>query len=353
MADPLPGSLTRRDFLTAAAATAGALSVGAGWPSRPGGPAPPGAELVAPGARSPDFAHDVGAAYALVLGSAQDGGMPQAGCFSAACERARAAERPRLVASLALVTRPEGDPAGRFYLVDASPDLPRQIDLIASAEADYAARAAARRPFDGVFLTHAHMGHYLGLAHLGREALAISQTPVHCTPRMAGFLASNAPWSLLVDEGRLEPRPLEPGERRRIDGALAARCLTVPHRDEFSDTVAWIFEGPERSLLYLPDIDRWSRWELDVAEVVGSVDVAFLDGTFYSADEVPGRDTEDIPHPMIPDSIERLRGVLGGSRVVFTHLNNSNPALDPGSAEAAAVRGAGFEIAREGMRVDL
>lgn len=292
-------------------------------------------------------------AYALVLGSAQDGGAPQAGCYTASCDRARAAEPPPLVASLAAVTRDGAGAAPRFYLVDASPDLPRQMDLIAAREPLFRERSAARRPFDGIFLTHAHMGHYLGLAHLGREALAVAPTPVHCTRRMAEFLASNAPWSLLVDEGRLVPRPLEPGERRSIDGALGARCVRVPHRDEFSDTVAWVFEGPGRSLLYLPDIDRWDRWELDVAEVVASVDVAFLDGSFYSADEVPGRNIEDIPHPLIADSMERLRYVVDGTRVVFTHLNNTNPALEPASPQAAAVRDAGFEIAREGMRVEL
>ena len=295
----------------------------------------------------------MGAAYALVLGSTQDGGMPQAGCFTPACGRARAAAHPRMVSSLALVTRPDRDGPPQFYLVDASPDLPRQMDLIASQEEGYAARAAARHPFDGIFLTHAHMGHYLGLAHLGREALATAPTPVHCTRRMADFLAANAPWSLLVEEGRLEARPMAPGEWRRIDASLTARCLAVPHRDEFSDTVAWVFQGPERSLLYLPDIDRWDRWELDVADVVASVDAAFLDGTFYSAGEIPGRATNDIPHPMIPDSMERLRAVRGGTRVVFTHLNNSNPALDPESGEAAAIRNAGFEVAREGMTVAL
>jgi pyrroloquinoline quinone biosynthesis protein B len=146
---------------------------------------------------------------------------------------------------------------------------------------------------------------------------------------------------------------MAPGDWRRIDASLTARCLAVPHRDEFSDTVAWVFQGPERSLLYLPDIDRWNRWELDVADVVASVDAAFLDGTFYSAGEIPGRATNDIPHPMIPDSMERLRAVRGGTRVVFTHLNNSNPALDPESGEAAAIRNAGFEVAREGMTVAL
>ncbi|MEN8375084.1 MAG: MBL fold metallo-hydrolase [Gemmatimonadota bacterium] len=334
-------TIDRRDFLSIASASVGALSLGA-------------SPAAASAGRPVRAARIVGGAYALVLGSAQDGGMPQAGCYSAACEKARDADRPRLVASLGVVTRPGGAGVSpNFYLVDASPDLPRQMDLLADREPAFRARGGERRPFDGVFLTHAHMGHYLGLAHLGREALATARTPVHCTQRMADFLAANAPWSLLVDEGRLDLQPLEPGRVRRVDDSLSARCILVPHREEFSDTVAWIFEGPRGSLLYLPDIDRWSRWDRDIAQVVAEVDTAMLDGTFYSADEVPGRSIEDIPHPLITDSIERLRVPARHTRVIFTHLNNSNPALDSASPEAAAVRQAGFEIAREGTELEL
>lgn len=342
--------LDRRSFLGAAFASAGALSMAGAAPSaRDAAAAPSGAM---PPSR-PDSRRREPRAYALVLGSVQDGGMPQAGCFSEACDRARATDPPPMVASLGLVTRPQAGASPRFYLVDASPDLPRQMDLLARQEPPFEARAEARRPFDGIFLTHAHMGHYLGLAHLGREALATAPTPVHCTERMAAFLAAHAPWSLLVDEGRLDLRPLEPGRHRRIDDALSARCMVVPHRDEFSDTVAWVFEGPGRSLLYLPDIDRWSRWDRDVAEVVSAADVALLDGTFHSAEEVPGRAIEDIPHPLIPDTMERLRDAARGRDVIFTHLNNSNPALDPDGPEAESLRAAGFGVAREGMEIPL
>jgi pyrroloquinoline quinone biosynthesis protein B len=352
MSETRPSGLTRREFLGAAAVSAAACSLGAARVvARPASGAPGAFGGAAPGPSA--FRAPVARARALILGSAQDGGMPQAGCYSAACEAARAAVPPRLVSSLGLVTRAASGASPSFYLVDASPDLPRQMDLLAEEEPLFRARAGARRPFDGVFLTHAHMGHYLGLAHLGREALATAPTPVHCTRRMAEFLASNAPWSLLVDEGRLQLRPIEPGEPHRIDDALSAWRMLVPHRDEFSDTVAWVFEGPDRSLLYLPDIDRWSRWDRDVAEVVSAVDVALLDGTFYSADEVPGRAVEDIPHPLIPATMERLARAPTHTRVIFTHLNNSNPAIDPDSPQAAAVREAGFGIAREGMGLAL
>ena len=303
-----------------------------------------GAALLGPGLSSWRRADP----YVLVLGVAQDGGMPQTGCYAPRCDRARERDQPRYVSSLAIV---EPD-AGRYYLVDASPDLRQQMDLI--DDPGFSARARERRPFDGIFLTHAHMGHYLGLAHLGREGLGIAPTPCYCTPEMAGFLASNGPWSLLVDEGRLDLRPVEFDRWYEIDDSLSAMATPVPHRPEFSDTVGWTFRGPGRSLLYLPDIDSWEAWDRDVAEVVRGVDVALLDGSFYSPGEVPGRNIEDIPHPMVPHTMDLLREVARDeTEVLFIHLNNTNPALDEGSAEAREIASRGFAVATEGQRFGL
>jgi len=286
--------------------------------------------------------------YALVLGITQDAGMPQVGCYAERCDRARARSAPRFAASLALV-QPD---AGRYYLVDATPDITRQLDLI--DEPGFRERAGQRRPFDGIFLTHAHIGHYAGLAVLGKEGLGMAPTPTYCTARMADYLTNNGPWGLMVSEGRLDLRPVVSGEWNRIDDQLQARALLVPHHPEYSDTVGWMFRGPTQTLLYLPDIDSWERWELSVEEVVESVDVALLDASFYSASEVPGRNIEDIPHPLVPHSMDVLQNrVDAGDRVVFTHVNNTNPALFEDSPEAAEVRRRGFEIATEGLRIPL
>jgi pyrroloquinoline quinone biosynthesis protein B len=283
--------------------------------------------------------------YALVLGTAQDGGLPQVGCYTPRCNRAR--EDPRYVASLALI-HPEAD---RYYLVDATPDLTRQVDLI--DETGFRNRAQARRPFDGIFLTHGHIGHYLGLALLGREGMGTARTPVYCTPRMAEYLSTNGPWSLMVDEGRLVFPDVPIDRWFEVDEWLSVRIVPVPHRPEFSDTVGFMFRGPNHSMFYLPDIDRWEAWQYDVQDIVRSVDVSLLDGSFYSAAEVPGRNIEDIPHPLVPHSMDLLQAVVhDGTRVVFTHLNNTNPAHYDGP-EAAEVRRRGFEIARAGMRIAL
>lgn len=283
--------------------------------------------------------------YALVLGSAQDGGLPQVGCYTPRCDRARF--EPRYVASLALI---EPDPE-RFYLVDATPDITRQLDLI--EESSFRRRAGERRPFDGIFLTHAHIGHYAGLAQLGREGLGIASTPVYCTPRMAEYLGTNGPWSLMVDEGRLVFPDVPLDQWFDIDDKIAARMIPVPHRQEFSDTVGFMFRGPSRSILYLPDIDRWEDWSYGISDLVREVNVALLDGSFYSAGEVQGRSIEEIPHPLIPHTMDILQSVVrSGARVVFTHLNNTNPAHDDGP-ERAEIERRGFEVARAGMRLRL
>jgi len=284
--------------------------------------------------------------YALVLGSAQDGGLPQAGCYTPRCNRARGA--PQYVASIALI-EPEAE---RFFLVDASPDIARQMDLI--TEEGFRDRAQQRRPFDGIFLTHAHIGHYLGLALLGREGLGMSPVPCYCSPKMAAYLSANGPWSLLVREGRLFFPELPMDKWHSLDETISVRMLPVPHRQEYSDTVAFIFRGPTRSLLYLPDIDSWDAWDRSIQDVVASIDVALLDGAFYSASEVPGRRVEDIPHPLIPDTMRRLeKQVAGGKQIFFTHLNNTNPAFDDDSREYADVRARGFDRARAGQRIAL
>lgn len=290
--------------------------------------------------------------YALVLGSVQDAGFPQVGCYTARCDAGRAllaTGHGRFVSSLALA-EPQAE---RYYLVDATPDITRQLDLI--TEPAFRRRSAERRPFDGIFLTHAHIGHYTGLAMLGREGLGIRETPVYCTAAMASFLATNYPWRFLMDQGHIALRPLALDQWHRIDPFLEVQLWKVPHRDELADTVGFVFRGPDASLLFLPDINAWTLWDKNVAEAVASVDIALLDGTFWSLDELPGRALDDIPHPLMPQTMDALQAVVDRkkTRVVLTHLNNTNPALDDRGPQQAEIARRGFGLAREGMRFGL
>ncbi|HKK94016.1 MAG TPA: MBL fold metallo-hydrolase [Longimicrobiales bacterium] len=290
--------------------------------------------------------------YALVLGTVQDAGFPQVGCYTELCDLGRelhAAGRGRFVSSLALVD-PDAD---EYFLVDATPDITRQIDLI--DEPGFREKAAARQPFDGIFLTHAHIGHYTGLAVLGNEGIGITDTPVYCTEAMADFLGSNEPWAFMVRQGRIVPTPLATDRWHRVGERLEVQLWSVPHRDEFADTVGFVFRGPSRTLLFLPDINDWRTWERDLADTVAALDVALLDASFWSLDELPGRSIDDLPHPLMSQTMDRLQGVVdrGDAEVVLTHLNNSNPALDPDGPERAEVERRGFVLAREGMRFGL
>jgi pyrroloquinoline quinone biosynthesis protein B len=294
--------------------------------------------------------------YVLVLGTAQDGGLPQIGCVNACCTEARRdPTRRRLVTSLLVV-----DPAsGTRFLFDATPDLPEQVErcrgLPPNRVPPDTGTGGRPRLFDGIFPTHAHIGHYAGLAFLGRETYGSQPTPVYASARMDAYLRSNGPWSLLVEDEAIELTPLVDGTPIELTGGLRVMPIAVPHRDEFTDTFAFLIEGPERAVLYLPDIDKWKRWERPIEELIASVDVALLDGSFFDGSELPNRDMEQIAHPAIVESLARFANLPAGERkkVVFTHLNHSNPAADPESEEAAAVRAAGMSIAWDGLVIEL
>ena len=301
-----------------------------------------------------------GTPYVLVLGTAQDAGLPQIGCEAECCERARTDPAARrLVASLLIV-----DPlTEQRWLIDATPDIAAQVEVAREHPAGRAARLAASgsagRPalFEGVFLTHAHMGHYTGLAELGREAYDAQALPVHCTPAMGHYLSHNGPWSQLVDRGGIILNLSRPGQpvvltRDADSGAptLTVTALAVPHRQEFSDTVGYRIDGPDASLLYIPDIDKWEKSEHSLAALLASVDVALLDGSFYADGEIAGRSMADIPHPFIRETLARVRELPTTPRaqLVFTHLNHTNPAAQEGSAAHRAVLQAGASVARDG-----
>jgi pyrroloquinoline quinone biosynthesis protein B len=285
--------------------------------------------------------------YLLVLGIAQDAGVPQAG--DKRPEMWSDPARRRLAACVALV-----DPAtGGRWLFDATPDFREQL---ARLDRDFPVPHAPG--LDGIFLTHAHAGHYAGLIFLGRESMAAENVPVFAMPLMSAFLRGNKPWRDLADRGNIELRPLGAGEAVELVGGLAVTSVPVRHREEDSETVAFRIDGPRRSALYLPDVDGWEGWpgEARVEDLLGEVDVAFLDGTFYSAGELPGRDVAgEIPHPTLERSMERFAPLPPAVRakIRFIHLNHTNPALLPSSPERASVAAKGFQLAAEGERFTL
>ncbi len=282
--------------------------------------------------------------WLVVLGTVQDGGAPQAGCTRDCCADP---EIRRHVACLGIV-----DPmTSQRWIIDATPDFADQLrllDRIAPANGN----ASGSAGLAGILLTHAHIGHYTGLMHLGHEVMGASGVPVWAMPRMKAFLSSNGPWDQLVAFGNISLMELQAGEPVRLNRRLAVTPILVPHRDEYSETVGFRIDGPGRSALYVPDIDKWERWDRQVEDLLAEVDVAWLDGTFYADGELPDRSMAAISHPFIVESLRRFRALPAVQRdkVHFIHLNHTNTALRAGSKARAAIDAAGFHVAQRGQR---
>jgi pyrroloquinoline quinone biosynthesis protein B len=276
---------------------------------------------------------------AILLGAAQDAGLPQAGCYCVNCVAARADPNQRsFVTCLGLVDHA----TQRVWLIDATPDLREQLHLLNEVAPSYA--------LSGILLTHAHIGHYLGLAQLGREVMNTPDLPVYCTPSVCDFLQSNGPWSQLVSAHNINLTPIQPDQRLELSSAVSVMPVSVPHRAEYSDTVAYVARGARRSIFYCPDIDRWEEWPVGLAQFVETVSVALLDGTFFSRDELPGRNLVEIPHPLVTDTAHRLADTT--TEIIFVHLNHSNPLWRAGQ-EREWLTERGLKLGRAGMRWEL
>ncbi len=287
-----------------------------------------------------------GRVFIEVLGIAQDAGYPQAGCYRDDCQAAwRQPSLRRLVSSIAVVD----EPAGAKYLFDATPDVGEQLWRLQASAPD------GPFPLAGVFLTHGHIGHYTGLMHFGREAMGSRDVAVYAMPRMRAFLATNGPWDQLLELGNIRLAPLADGDTVDLSDTLRVTPFVVPHRDEYTETVGFRIDGPERSALFIPDIDKWRAWDRDIRALVRDVDYALLDATFYAHGELPGRDMSKIPHPLVTESMTLFADLDAQTRrrVIFIHMNHTNPLLRPDSDARREVERRGFRIASEGLQLEL
>lgn len=285
------------------------------------------------------------APYLYVLGVAQDAGYPQINCYESHCLPGwEDLNLRRGATSLAVI-----DSSSRQkFLFEATPKLPEQLYQLEMVATDQSHQLA------GVFLTHAHIGHYAGLMFFGHEAMSASNIPVYAMPRMLNFLQNNGPWSQLSEFENIQLEALQ--DKQQINfSRIRVSPFLVPHRDEFSETVGYKISGPNKTALFIPDINKWSVWNQDLAELVQSVDYALLDATFYGDGELPGRDMSQIPHPFVSESMEELRELSNDERnkVWFIHFNHTNPLLNLESKESKFVKSEGYNIAVEGIRLPL
>ncbi len=274
----------------------------------------------------------------LVLGTSQDGGYPQVGCSRKCCIHAWENNYSRKVSSLAIISDDD------CWLVDITPDFPSQLKMIES-EINGLPKIA------GIFITHAHIGHYLGLLDLGLEIMNTNKIPVYVMPSMGTFLKENGPFKQLVDLENIKLMPLIPDELVFLKNNLLITPFLVPHRNEFSETVGYKIHLDNNSLIYIPDIDSWEEWDGNMIDLVKNNDVAILDGTFYDGKELEDRKIEDIPHPCIKDSLKifSLLEVVDRKKVYFTHLNHTNPVIQSSSSERLELLSHGYNVAEDGM----
>jgi pyrroloquinoline quinone biosynthesis protein B len=283
----------------------------------------------------------------VVLGTIQDGGSPHIGCSKDCCRDLFGNPDPkRQVVALGLYDQPNN----KRYLFEATPDISRQLKALKT----YGLPTDQEMP-DGIFLTHAHIGHYTGLMYLGKEARGAKRVPVFAMPKMRAFLKSNGPWSQLISEENISLRPLENETAVSLSEGISVTPILVPHRDEFSETVGYHISGPNKKALFIPDIDKWEKWEEEIIEQIKEVDYAFVDATFFSGAEIGNRDISLIPHPFIIESMEKFADMKKSekSKVIFIHFNHTNPVINPTSSSAKTVRSKGFRIAGIGEVFEL
>lgn len=276
-----------------------------------------------------------------VLGMAQDAGYPQAGCKKACCEAYWQGQNKKQHATCLGLLNISSKKA---WLFEATPDIKDQLHALDTLGYELA----------GIFLTHAHIGHYAGLIHLGREVMGANKVPVYAMPKMKAFLENNGPWNQLVELQNIDIQRLVNNQPVALGAGMQITPTLVPHRDEYSETVGYTIASKGSSVLFIPDINKWETWDKDLANEISKVDYALLDASFFADGELPGRDMSKIPHPFTSETMQLLKNepVDEKSKIHFIHFNHTNPAMFT-SKERALVLSNGFNIVYEGMMFNL
>ena len=275
-----------------------------------------------------------------VLGIAQDGGMPQAGCNLNCCSEIQT--KPELWRSPVSLGIREG---GDLHLIEASRMIGKQLSMVGN-----------KIP-KSVWITHAHLGHIDGLGQFGTESMNTEKVILHCSEKLSENIENTPSLKLL-----LENKNVIIGEWGMIkNGNLKITPIEIPHRDELTDNHALLIEGREEKLLFMPDHDSWNETLKSVKfgtikEWLKSweIDIALIDGTFWNDKEIKRRSQKDVKHPPIEETLERI-GVSekGDPRIVFVHLNHTNPVFNRETKEYKKVIEMGWEVGTEGMEFYL
>ena len=264
-----------------------------------------------------------------VLGNVQDGGVPHLGCSCDVCESARGDCSERRYVGALMVKENDREDSGQ-YLIDATPDIKYQID---------------GKFLDGVFISHGHLGHINGLPFFGTECLDTEHLPIYCTAEMRQYIMNNDPFRLMVDRNQIELNEVNNNDSVEIRGG-EIEFRNVLHRYVNTDTTSFMIKGEDRKLYYLSDIDEWTE---EAANSVKEADIALVDGTFWSKEEIDR--FEEVPHPPIKQTMDKMED--WDTEIIFTHLNHTNPALREDTEERKELEERGFKVAEKGMEIEL
>ena len=287
--------------------------------------------------------HEMPNQFITVLGNVQDAGYPHIGCEKNCCNKNFNSSAVNFVTSLGVTDLVDN----KSFLFEATPDISKQLKFLNN---NYSSSTIV----DGVFITHAHIGHYTGLMYFGREALGAHKVPVYVMPKMKQFLESNSPWNQLIDLDNVQLREIFKNKEITISKNLIIVPFTVPHRDEFSETVGYKIIGPNKSALFIPDINKWSLWDKDIVAEVKDVDYAFLDATFFKDGEV-NRPMDEIPHPFIVETINLFKNesIQVKNKIHFIHFNHTNISLQYKNPVIDSIGKLGYNFARFGDQLSL
>jgi len=283
--------------------------------------------------------------YILVLGTAQDAGYPQIACQKECCQRVYGNPlNKRLVSSIAII-----DPiSNESWVFDATPDFTEQTKISSKHLKNH------KQLPDGVFLTHGHIGHYTGLMFLGREAMGVKNMPVYVMPRMKQYLTENGPWSQLVKLNNIELKSIQNDSTIVLNKRISVTPIQVPHREEFTETVGFIIQSKDKKALFIPDIDKWSKWDRSIINYIKEVDIALLDATFFKNGEI-NRDMNEVPHPFVEESMDLFKDLSDKDKqkIYFIHFNHTNPLLIDDSKAEQLVKQKGFNVAKQEMVISF
>ena len=277
-----------------------------------------------------------------ILGSAAGGGLPQWNCACVNCVAARAGKiEPQTQSSIAISA--DSEEFQNSWLINASPDLPGQIERATWLQPRL--NAPRNTPIAGVLLTNADIDHALGLLLLRQQEKPLV---VYATDETRAALA----WldRTVARFCRIEWRRVT-SKFQSLDSGMAFRTIELP------GSVAFQFrdDTSSQTALFAPSVGSWSE---PLHNAVHTSDLVLFDGTFWSDGELvrfrPGaRSAREMNHLPINDGSFDVLRQSPARRKIYTHINNTNPILMPGSHERAQVEQAGIEIARDSLEIVL